>query len=559
VQEQAGQEAPTGRAVRVDDVGLHLPAGYSGSGDVYFDEHHAWSYTAPDSGEGTQPVLVAWPKRMRGWLDGASTVVVRDGGAELFAGEVVFGSGEGRVAFLDKSGIPVMIDKWGLLQRPFSGRDASVVEQMVEVTDQILDVMREECGLEGWIAFGTLLGAMREGGVIGHDSDIDLAYLSDKTAPAEMALELYGVARALRRHGLKVLAKSGSFVTVVFTSPDGGQSSIDIYTCFYVGEHLLETATVRQVVPRSAIVPLTELEFEGRMLPAPAQPDTMLTVSYGPGWRVPDPSFKHEPGPDVTERFDGWFSSLMRQRRDWERFLAEESERSGDAEAGPSTFVGWVGQRLSPEAMLVDLGTGNGQDALAFARHGWRVLGLDYARQSWRPAAHTARRTNLGARFDLLNLYDLRDVLTRAALVAREGTALKAVYARELLETLDADGLANTWRFCAMVLRGGGTAYVESVATSHADAAARRASVGGGRIRSLDPQQVERMAVAAGGRVVEREHVVAAVAALAGGPPVRWRMRVEWPTVPAVPTVPAPGTQPSSPAAPAAAPQEDPT
>ena len=101
-------------------------------------------------------------------------------------------------------------------------------------------------------------------------------------------------------YGMKVLTKSGSFITVVFTSPDGGQSSIDVYTCFYVGEHLHETATVRQVVPRSAILPLRELEFEGRLLPAPADPDTMLAVSYGPGWRVPDPSFKHEPGPEVT-------------------------------------------------------------------------------------------------------------------------------------------------------------------------------------------------------------------------------------------------------------------
>ena len=521
--------------MRVDDAGLHFPAGYAGSGDVFFDEHHAWSYTATphEAAVAGADVLVAWPKRMRSWLDGASTVVVRDAETELFSGDVVFGSGEGRVAFLDKSGIPVMIDKWGLLQRPFSGRDASVIEQMVDVADQILEVMRTECGIEGWIAFGTLLGAMREGTVIGHDSDIDLAYLSEQSSPAEMALELYDVARALRRHGLKVLAKSGSFVTVVFTSPDGGQSSIDIYTCFYVGEHLHETATVREVVPRSAIMPLIELEFEGRMLASPAQPDTMLAVSYGPGWRVPDPSCKHEPGPDVTERFHGWFSSLMRQRRDWERFLAEQAERGGvdgPEIPAPSDFVGWVGQRLPPEAMVVDLGTGNGQDALALATHGWRVLGLDYARQGWRPAARTARRSNLGARFDLLNLYDLRDVLTRAALVARDGSPVKAVYARELLETLDADGLANVWRFCSMVLRDGGTAYVESVATSRRDAAARRAAVGGGRIRSLDPQQVERLAVASGGRVVEREHVVAAAAALAGGAPVRWRMRVEWPS-----------------------------
>lgn len=512
--------------MRVDGAGLRFAPGHEGSGDVLFDGHHAWSYTAVPRGD-DRPVTVPWPTRMTPWLEGTSTVVVREGESELFCAEVVFGSGEGRVQFLDKSGIPVMIDKWGLLQRPFSGRDASVVEQMVDVTDQILDVMRTECGLEGWIAFGTLLGAAREGAVIGHDSDIDLAYLSEQRSPAEMAAELFGVARALRRHGMKVLSKSGAFITVVFTSPDGGQSSIDLYTCFYLDGQLYETATVRQPVPRSAVLPLTELEFEGRMLPAPADPDAMLTVSYGPGWRVPDPSFRHAPGPEITERFDGWFSSVMRQRRDWERFLAEES---ADAAPAPSDFVAWVGERLAPGTLVLDVGTGNGQDALTFATHGWRVLGLDYSRQSWRPAARTARKADLPAKFELLNLYDLRDVVTRAALVARETSPRKAVYARELLETLDPDGLAAFWRLVAMVLRGGGDLYVESLALARDDAVELRRTRGSGRLRPLDPRLVEDAVVAAGGRVTTRENLVAGTVAVAGGARARWRLHAQWPT-----------------------------
>ena len=273
---------PSVADVRVDDAGLHLEPGFTGSGDVFFDDHHAWSFSAGEGGRGGDEVLVEWPKRMTRWLNGSSVVRVVSGDDEIFAGEVSFGDGKGRVEFVDKDGIPVMIDKWGLLQRPFSGRDPSVVEQMVEVTSEILDVMERECGVRGWIAFGTLLGAAREGRVIGHDSDIDLAYLSEKPTPSEMVTELYDVARALRRHDLAVQHKSGSFITVVFKSPDGGTASIDIYTCFHVGDLLYETATVRAPVPPSAIVPLTELEFEGRMLPAPAHPDRMLAVSYGP-------------------------------------------------------------------------------------------------------------------------------------------------------------------------------------------------------------------------------------------------------------------------------------
>lgn len=517
---------PDAGTTRVDDAGVHLPAGFSGSCDVLFDDHHAWSFTARGR-RARQPdeTLVAWPPRMERWLNGASYVRVVEKDAEHFAGEVVFGAGEGRVEFVDRDGIPVMIDKWGLLQRPFSGRDSRVVVQMVDMTAEILEVMRRECGLEGWIAFGTLLGAAREGKVIGHDSDIDLAYVSKRPTPAEMTVELWDVARALRAHGMTVQDKSGSFITVVFGVPDGSKASIDVYTCFYVGDHLYETATVRQVVPRSAIEPLTEMEFEGRLLPAPADPPAMLAVSYGEGWRVPDPSFRHEPGTDVSARFDGWFGSLMRNRRDWERYLADLSQ---EATHGASEFADWVADRLEPGTTVVEIGTGTGRDALHLAGRGFAVRGFDYARTSLRPARREARRLGVPAKFWSLNLYDLRDVLSRGVLLRRK-LDHRVVYARHLLESLDPDGQGNFWRLLPMLLRGGGTAYLEGLSGSPRDLAEWRSEHGGGRQHPVDPRVAEGEAVRAGGRVVHRDGFLAAGAALAGGGTARWRMIVEWP------------------------------
>ncbi len=518
------------RNIRVDDAGLHFPDGFQGSADVFFDGHCAWSFSAEPKhrvARDAAAVFVPWPAQMGRWLEGGSHVRVLSGDDELFGAEVSFGSGEGRVEFLDKHGIPVMIDKWGLLQRPFSARDSSVVEQMVEVTDQILEVMATECGVRAWMAFGTLLGAAREGKVIGHDSDIDLAYLSELETPAEMAVELFRIARALRRSGLKVLTKSGAFITVVFTSPDKGMASIDIYTCFYVGDRLHETATVREVVPRSAILPLIELEFEGRMLPAPADPDAMLAVSYGPRWKVPDPSFRHEPGPEITSRFDGWFSSLMRNRRDWERHLADLAQ---DDDHGPSPFAGWVRDQLPENARVIEVGAGTGEDALHLAASGVPVLGLDYARQAIRPATRKAKRLEVPASFTSLNLYDLRDVLTRGALISRDRAHVPVIVARNLLETLDPDGADNFWRLAGMVLRGGGRAYLEGLSLSGDDAAEWRAEHGGGKLHSVDPRVVEGVATRAGGRVTHREGFLAAGAAAAGGAPAGWRMIVQWPT-----------------------------
>lgn len=511
--------------VRVDGDGVHLPAGFNGSCDVHFDDHHAWSFSASPRRDGGE-ILVPWPARMGRFLEGSARVRISAEDGDLFDDEVTFGSGEGRVRFIDRHGIPVMIDKWGLMQRPFSARGGAVVEQMVDITAQILRVLEDECGVQAWIAFGTLLGAAREGRVIGHDSDVDLAYLSHRTTPAEMAREMFGIARALRRNGMTVVNKSASFVTVTFKAPDGAMGSIDIYTCFYVGDHLHETATVRAVVPRSAVEPLGEIEFEGRMLPAPADPDTMLAVSYGPGWKVPDPSFRHQPSREVVSRFDGWFSSLMRNRRDWETFHAER-----EARRRPSGFARWVTEcegAPRSDSRVVDVGTGRGADVLHLARAGWRALGLDYARGAFRPAARKARDEGIGATFAQFNLLDLRDVLSRAAILSRDDADRHVLLGRGLFEALDDDARDNFWRFATMVMRSGGTAYFQGRSASLRDLAEWRAENGGGRLHPVDPRVLEGEATRAGGRVVLREGFLAAAAACRGAAPARWRMVVEW-------------------------------
>ncbi len=515
---------------RVDDDGVHLPIGFEGALDVFFDDHHAWSFGSQRGEELTDGLLVRWPVRMRSWLDGASRVRLVSGGEELWSGEVLLGSGEGRITFLDAQGVPVMIDKWGLLQRPFSGRDRSAIEQMVDVSERIIEVMREACGIEAWIAFGTLLGAAREGGVIGHDSDIDLAYLSHRASPAEMVKELHDVARALRRDGLDVVDKSGSFITVVFPGPDGAQASIDVYTCFHVGELLYETATVRAPVPASAIEPVTTLAFEGRQLQAPADPDQLLTVSYGPSWRVPDPSFKHAPGPEITQRFDHWFGSLMRHRRDWESWVTQRVDEA--AGAPHADFVDWVLTSSAPTDRVIEVGCGTAGDALALARAGRAVLALDYARSIRLPVLGLADEEDLNLAFKLLNLYDLRDTLTRGAFIARDKRlGHRLVVARDLLETLDRDGQSSFWRLCSMSLRGGGRVLVEGLAGSPEDFAALHQEEGGGPRQPVDLRELERQVVRAGGRVEGRHELEAGAGGARGDVdgPGRWRMMVEWP------------------------------
>jgi hypothetical protein len=64
---------------------------------------------------------------------------------------------------------------------------------------RIRAVLAEEHGLDVFLVYGSLLGAVREGGPIGHDDDLDVAYVSDLQEGPAAADELARVAHELEQ------------------------------------------------------------------------------------------------------------------------------------------------------------------------------------------------------------------------------------------------------------------------------------------------------------------------------------------------------------------------
>jgi SAM-dependent methyltransferase len=230
-----------------------------------------------------------------------------------------------------------------------------------------------------------------------------------------------------------------------------------------------------------------------------------------------------------VQRFDGWFGSLMKWRRDWSSHnnrVAEEA-RANPHRGRPSEFARWVAPQLAGVAHVVEVGCGAGFDLPAYAARGddgrvRRVLGLDYAlpRGSGRAGGRRVSTRELC-------LDDLRDVLTLGARLSRR-TEEQAVVARRLLETLTPEATEAFFVLCSMVLRRGGRAYLEGVTRSPRQAQAWQQRHEAGRVRSLDPARVAEQAEAAGGRIVSRAGFDEAARAAHSGPAVTWRLTVAW-------------------------------
>ena len=290
---------------------------------------------------------------MRPFLDGVATFRIESGSDVLYDEETRFGSADARIAFRDKVRDPDHDRQVGAdpatLHR---ARRAVSIEQMVEVTEEIIAILAEECGVHAWIAFGTLLGAARSGEVIGHDSDIDLAYVSNQSTPAAMAVEMYDddPCPAPARH------EGAAEERVVHHGRLPGSRRRQ-------RQHRhLHLPLRRRPAPRDRHGTCPQCRVRrsshsgrwcsrgGRSRRRPT-PRPCWSPRTDPDWRTPDPSFKHEPGPEILRRFDGWFGSLMRNRRDWERTLRLAREADGLV---VSDFAHWVRSRLSRP----DLGRG---------------------------------------------------------------------------------------------------------------------------------------------------------------------------------------------------------
>ncbi len=485
----------------MDDRGIYAVADDELVTDVLFDGRRIWSFWIQRDGERVgRGRLVRWPPALRRFLHGTTrlSLVAHVDQRVLYDAEIHLGEGDDRIAVVNERGLPLGIDKSLRLAQTFDTRSAEHVAPLLDSIEEVLDALRK-AGVDAFPAYGTLLGAVREGKLIGHDSDADLGYISEHTHPLDVILESFALQRALVEMGYATMRYSGAAFKVDVREADGSVRGLDVFGGFLFDGHLHLMGEIRTPFEREWIFPLGTCTLEGRELPAPADTDRFLAATYGSGWRVPDPAFHFETPESTYRRLNGWFRGTRVRRDVWDRIYSRPAPTPLDLE--PSPFARWVlGQETGAPETLVDVGTGRGVDALWFAEQGSRVLGLDFSIRGSLQAAALAAERGLDLEFRPFNVLELRSMLSEAARVAHL-PGRKVVTARHLADATNAAGRTNLWRVCDMMLRGGGRLYLEVlVRRGEGDRFARRHHVAPLRIARVSRELEER-----GAAVVSRE------------------------------------------------------
>lgn len=139
----------------------------------------------------------------------------------------------------------------------------------------ILKELLDKYNVEFQLAYGTLLGAVRDKDFISHDEDCDLIVLSEYKQKFIDLLPLlsengFDVVRYDRRDLLSIM-RDGEYIDIYFFRPyveDLRISGCDLSPAF-----LLESTT--------------EFEFKGYFFRVPEQYEEFLKFEYGENWRTP--------------------------------------------------------------------------------------------------------------------------------------------------------------------------------------------------------------------------------------------------------------------------------
>ncbi len=182
-----------------------------------------------------------------------------------------------------------LINKFGRIQPP-RHESGAWAERALGNYGRIDALFEREFGKRLFVFYGAMLGFAREGGILAHDLDLDLAYFSEATDPVEVRREFKDIARKLIALGTGAKPE-----TYKITFPGSGLSVTPTWiadgvfasTFGYVGDGFLVT--------RDDILPLSEAAHLGYRLLLPRNPKAVAAYVYGKGWKYPDPGWKWLP------------------------------------------------------------------------------------------------------------------------------------------------------------------------------------------------------------------------------------------------------------------------
>lgn len=135
------------------------------------------------------------------------------------------------------------------------------------------------CNISYFLAFGTLLGAVRDKGIIKGDEDVDIMTFDED--------KLYNSLPTLDKNGLHLCRMIKG---EIYSFRNGSNDYIDVYILKNITYGFWSFYCVRwtyKYYPKSYLSKFEEIDFLGEKFPIPFKPERILKTWYGKTWNIP--------------------------------------------------------------------------------------------------------------------------------------------------------------------------------------------------------------------------------------------------------------------------------
>ncbi len=316
---------------------------------------------------------------------------------------------------------------------------------------EIRDILRNQCAIELIPMYGTLLGIVRDGQLLPQDDDFDFCYISRKNSDEEVCSEAIMVVQCLRAAEINVIISSFGFMQI---------HSDDINFNIYVGWERQSSLFLYFGIPDGIPVELGRangiLEIYGQIFPSPSDPKHVLKAIYGEGWNNPNPKFSYSKRIQFHKNFNFLISGWPKQTGNefWDSVY-----RKRNIPDYPSQFAISLMPELQHGSNILDIGCGNGRDALFFSQHGHNVVGIDASKAGISVALENCRNHGFTANFQHVDIYD---PISYVRFIEHHLECFDVIYARFFLHAIDHSGETSFWRIAKACIKKNGKVYVEA-------------------------------------------------------------------------------------------------